>query len=298
MNKRFLSLVGVAAVLSVGTYVLLNVVKPHTVEHVKVAETFAADQVFSHSIDNPEPETAADAAAMPTEAAPAAPAEAAPATPAPAADSAATAVAPPSDASETAGNESQPAAPAEAPANEQPAAETQTAAAEPAATAPAEAAPEAPAPAAAATAEPSTPEPAAVAPVKPAKAKAKPAAPVKHAAAPASSGKATAGNAWWPKEDPSKLSMVYAGSASFKPAIVLMFNGAFFKLDSVNSNIKVTDAHGKPVSGNWQAGENNLRMLVFAVPAKGSYKVSVGAGLTDNKGRKLAKSLSGPVQVR
>jgi hypothetical protein len=76
-----------------------------------------------------------------------------------------------------------------------------------------------------------------------------------------------------------------------------MFNGAFFKDDSVKANIKVTDKAGKAVTGSWELGENNRRMLVFPVPSAGSYKVSIASGLTDNKGRKLGAQLSGPVVV-
>ena len=96
----------------------------------------------------------------------------------------------------------------------------------------------------------------------------------------------------------SQLSLIYAGSASFKPAIVLMFNGAFFKPDSPNAAVKVTDSKGAALSGSWELGENNRRMLVFPVPGAGSYKVSVGADLTDSKDRKLGTALNGVVVVK
>lgn len=300
MNTRFLSLAGVAAVLSVGTYVGLNIIKPHKPEEVKIGDTVPAEQVFGASVSNPEPETVAPPSEGTTEAAaaPAAPAAtdtaAAPAAGTSAgSDSASTAVAPPpaepaaaAATDNTATAAAQPAAapaPASAPAETAAPATTQTAAAAPepaAAPAPAEAAPAEPAPAPA---------------EKPAKPKKS--APAHHAAA--KSGSASSGNkAWWPKENPAQLSLVYAGPASFKDAIVLMFNGAFFDPAVVNANIKVSDHAGKAVAGQWELGENNRRMLVFAVPAKGSYKVNVGAGLTDNKGRKLGARLSGPVQIR
>lgn len=301
MNTRFLSLVGVAAVLSVGTYVGLNIIKPHKPEEVKIGDTVPADQVFGASVSNPEPDTVAppaEGATAPadTAAAPAATdTAAAPASGTAGPDSASTAVTPPAepaaaatDSTASAASEAQPSAtsaPASAPAEAAAPAPTQTAAAEPAA-APAPA--EAPAPAAA------EPAPAPAPAEKPAKPKKS--APAHHAA---KSGSAASGNkAWWPKENPAQLSLVYAGPASFKDAIVLMFNGAFFDPAVVNANIKVSDHAGKAVAGQWELGENNRRMLVFAVPAKGSYKVNVGAGLTDNKGRKLGTRLSGPVQIR
>ena len=77
-----------------------------------------------------------------------------------------------------------------------------------------------------------------------------------------------------------------------------MFNGAFFKADGIDANIKVTDKSGKAVSGSWEIGENNRRMLVFPVSAAGTYKVAVATGLTDSKGQKPAKAISGPVVIK
>jgi hypothetical protein len=284
MNKRFLKLVGVAAVLSVGTYVGLNIVKPYTQEEVKVADTTPADQVFAGSVSNPEPHPEAEGAAA------AAPAAADAATAAPAAESAA--VVQPAD---TSVQPSADAAPAPAtPAEAAPAAATAEPAA-PAAAEPQTAAAE-PAPAAAAP-EPAAAEPAAAPAEAPAPA---PVEKPKKRVAKKSEHKAVsvhASKAWWPAETPSQLSLVYAGPASFKQAIVLMFNGAFFQADGVNANIKVTGKDGKAIAGAWELGENNRRMLVFPVPAAGTYKVSVAPDLTDSKGRKLGTHLGGPVQI-
>lgn len=294
MNKRFLTLAGVAAVLSVGTYVGLNIVKPYKHEEPKVADVTSPDQVFGGSVANPEAHAdeagatpaaagaapAADAAAVvqPTDTAvqpasaeqtAAAPAAEAPAAAAPAAASGSGSVAPLVPAG---------------PAGTTPAASTETAAA---------AAPE-PAPAPAAEPAPA-PEPVAEAP-------AAPAPKAKKATHSASSGKSSKSSSsakvWWPAEKDDKLSLVYAGPASFKKAVVLMFNGAFFKDDGISSHIKVTDKSGKAVSGSWELGENNRRMLVFPVSGAGTYKVSIASGLTDSKGRKLGAKLSGPVIVK
>jgi hypothetical protein len=284
MNKRFLTLVGVATVLSAGTYFGLTILKPHVREETKVADVTSPDQVFSASVSAPEAASGTEPAA-----ATAAPAEAA-ATVAPAD----TAVQPAADAASAA-----PAAPAAEPAAAAPPAETKTAAAEPAA-APEPAAPE---PAAAEPA-PAAAEPAAAAPAEATMPAEKPKKSAHKKSAPTTtthkggSNPAAASKVWWPAENANKLSLVYAGQASFKKAIVLLFNGAFFKTDSVNSNLKVTDKNGKTVSGHWDLGENNRRMLVFPVAAAGTYKVSVGSGLIDNKGRKLGARLSGPVQIR
>ncbi len=294
MNKRFLTLAGVATVLSVGTYVGLNIVKPYKHEEPKVADVTSPDQVFGASVDNPEAH--ADGAAAAPAAAGAAPAEAAvvpptdtavqPASPDQAAAPAPAAEAPaPAAATASSGDGSTaPLVPAGA-AGAAPAASTNTAAAEPA-PAPAPAAEPAPAPEAApAPAEAPAPAP------KPKKAK-------HTSTASGKSEKSSSGaKVWWPAEQPNKLSLVYAGPASFKKAVVLMFNGAFFKADGIDANIKVTQG-GKAVSGTWEIGENNRRMLVFPVSAAGTYKVSVATGLTDSKGQKPAKAFSGPVVVK
>jgi len=280
MNKRFLTLAGVAAVLSIGTFVVLNKVKPYKQEEPKVADVTSADQVFGGSLANPEAHAEGDAA----------PADAAPA---PVTD---TSVQPASSDNAAAADTAQAAAPAAGgdvaplvPAGAEaaaPAAATDMAAApaaEPAAAPAAEPAPVAEAPAVEA------PAPAAVE---------KPKKKAKATSQTASKGsKSDSAKVWWPAEQADKLSIIYAGHASFKTAVVLMFNGAFFQADSVNANIKVTDKAGKAVAGAWELGENNRRMLVFPVAGPGTYKVSVAAGLTDSKGRKLGKKLSGPVVI-
>jgi len=281
MNKRFLALAGLATVLSVGTYVVLNVVKPYKHETPKVADVTSPDQVFGASIDNPEAHAEGEAAAAPAvdgaagDVAAVQPVDTA-VQPAGSVDSAAAAtssgdgsVAPlvpagavaaaPAAAADT-------SAPVDTASAEQPAAESYS---EPVAEA-------APAP------EP-TPAPAPA--PKPKK---------KSASKSASSGSTT----WWPAEKADKLSLVYAGPASYKKAVVLMFNGAFFQADTVNANIKITDKAGKAVSGAWELGENNRRMVVFPVDAAGTYKVSIASGLTDSKGRKFGSKLGGPVQVK
>ena len=307
MNKRFLILAAVAAVLAVGTYAGLNIVKPYKQEEPKVADVTSPDQVFGASEASPESHPEDNAAAAPaaaTDAAAAAPAadtavqpaggeasaESAPAQTAAAATGDGS-VAPltPSDGSDAAPAAATPDNSAAAPASSDMASSEPAAGSTPAPaaeSAPAAApAPAEPAPAATETASAPAPDTAMAAPAEAPKKK------VHKASKPASP------KTWWPAEKAGKLSMVYAGPASFKKAIVLMFNGAFFKADSPNANIKVTDKSGKPVSGSWELGENNLRMLVFAVPAAGTYKVTVSSGLTDNKGRKLGSKLSGPVQV-
>ena len=284
MNKRFLVLAGLATVLSVGTYVVLNKVKPYKHEEPKVADVTSPDQVFGASIDNPEAH--ADEAAA-----------------APAADGAASsddlaAVQPTDTAVQPAGSvaASAPTAAADdggsvaplVPAGESAAAPESAPTTETASAPVSEPEPEtAPAAEPAPAVEEPAPAPAPVAKPKPAKK-----AVAKTAKSESSS------KTWWPAENPNKLSVVYAGPASYKQAVVVMFNGAFFKPDSVNANIKVTDKAGKAVAGNWELGTNNLRMVVFPVSSAGTYKVSIAPGLTDNKGRKFGSKLSGSVVVK
>ena len=291
MDKKILTLAGLIAVVSVGTYAVLTLVKPHKHEEVKVADVYSSEQIFAGKVDPngadetpvngapAQPAARAEAAAAP------APAEQAVAT-APAAEPAAAAsgdaMATPVDGGTAPAAAPAPAeaAPAAAPAQQTAAAEPALAAPEPAAAVPAAAEP-APAPEAAPAPKPAKP---------------------KHASAPkkktAATSKSVTSKAWWPAENPNQLSLVYAGPASFKKAIVLMFNGAFFKPDSPNANLKVTDSKGKTVAGSWELGENNRRMLVFPVPANGSYKVSVNSDLTDSKNRKLGSALNGTVVVQ
>ncbi|PTU31139.1 hypothetical protein [Stenotrophobium rhamnosiphilum] len=281
MNKRFLALAGLATVLSVGTYVVLNVVKPYKHETPKVADVTSPDQVFGASVDNPEAHAEGEAAAAPAPAAEGAadvaavqPVDTA-VQPAGSVDATAAAtasgdgsVAPlvPAGAVAAAPAAADQSAPVDTASAEQPVAETYS---EPVA----EAAP--------------APEPApAPAPAPKPKKKS------------ASKSPSTGSSTWWPAEKADKLSLVYAGPASYKKAVVLMFNGAFFQADTVNANIKVTNKAGKAISGNWELGENNRRMVVFPVDAAGTYKVSIASGLTDSKGRKFGSKLGGPVQVK
>lgn len=270
MNQKFLKLAGAATALSVGTYVALTLIKPHHPEEVKVADVIPAEQVFAGTL-NTSGDTATPAAAA-TEPAPA-PAATTEAASAPAAEAPVSA---PAEAATAAAEQPAPSAAAE-PASE--AAVVQAAA-------PAQATPEpAPEPAAAPAPKPRKPAPARRAP--------------SHATA--GTVKQTAGSsglkAWWPEEKPDQLSLVYAGPAAFKKAVVLIFNGAFFKTDSATENLKVLDSKGQAVAGEWELGPNNRRMLVFPVSTGGKYTVVVGAGLADNSGRKLANRLSGGVLV-
>lgn len=286
MNKA-LTLGVISVAITAGTYFVLHSIAPQRhVEEKRKQEGPSVDQVFAGQLNlasldsDAAPAAEAPAAAVPAaaEAPVEAAAETAPEEAAPA-DATAEAAAPTGDVDASGGDMGAPgvaavaAAPAEAPAPAEPAA------AEPApAAAPAPAAEPAPAPAPAQVAE--APKPAAKPVEKKKPAPAKPVGP------------------WWGAESPNSLSVVYAGSAAYKKAVVLMLNGTFDNAESANKNIKVKDAAGKAVSGKWELGATNKKMLVFPVSKNGRYTVSVGSGLSDRNNRALGKKLSGAVQVQ
>jgi hypothetical protein len=101
--------------------------------------------------------------------------------------------------------------------------------------------------------------------------------------------------AWWSPKVDDALNLVYAGEASFTPAIVLLFDGAFEDSSLANKVIRVTDDGGTPVSGQWVVATNKRMLLFKASP--GHYRVKVGDGLVDSAGRKIAGKQGGPVNV-
>lgn len=265
---RFYVACAIAAVLSIGTFLILDTLYPYKPEEIKVGETAELTDVLSGSLNPGEPEGAPTNIGT-TEELKAAPAEAAP--------------------------ESAPAE--EAALSEGTAADIEVVMAEKAAE---EAAAAEPAPAPEPEPVAAEPEPApepAPAPVKPA-AKPKP-APKTAAAAPAApKGKTGTGiQQWWNGDIEGELSLVYAGSAAYKQAIVLLFNGPFDTTDSVNQNVSVKDGSGK-VSGSWEISSNNKRMVIFQVPKSGRYQVTVNKGVKDRTGKALKKGLQGPVYVQ
>ncbi|MDB5987299.1 MAG: hypothetical protein JWR16_2352 [Nevskia sp.] len=160
--------------------------------------------------------------------------------------------------------------------------------------------------AAASTAEPRP------APAPPKALKSKPAktAPVKSVAAQASGStvsstkkangaQADAIAAWWaPASQPGsgRLGLSFAGEAAAERAIALLFTAPFSDAAAAGSHIKVLNASGKPVSGQWMLAPNP-RMLVLRVATRGRYTVLVGADVADSQGNTLGSALHGPVYV-
>ncbi|HET8882647.1 MAG TPA: hypothetical protein VFM56_10775, partial [Solimonas sp.] len=247
----------VAIVVGVVTYVGLEVLLPHHKPDVKLRGLVPADSVFSGKLQAPG-EVAAATEATPGSAAADAGATT-PSGPAVATDDAMAASDEGSDADQralvdtTSPGEDDGAANADA--------QTTTAAAPEAAPAPEPVAPAQPAPA---------PKPASKpAPAKPAP---KPAPQKKPVA------KAGKTGPWWESAG-NGLHVIYAGSAAFERAIVVMGNAPFASAASANQNIHVSDAAGKAVAGSWKLGANNKSMLVFPVGKAGKFQVAVGAGL-------------------
>lgn len=148
------------------------------------------------------------------------------------------------------------------------------------------------APAPAPAVKPVAPPPAPLAKAEPAKAK-----PVAKPSKPAEATPAVPATAWW-QSSSSGFAVVYAGSAAFKRALVVMANAPFASADSANQAIKVLDAAGKPVNGHWELNSVNPSMLVFPVSSTGIYQVQIGAALSDRQNRPLDKAVQGPIQVR
>jgi hypothetical protein len=270
----------IAIAVGVVTYVGLEVLLPHHKPDVKLSGLVPADSVFSGKLQAPGEVAAA------TEATPGSTAADAGATtpsgPAVATDDAMAASDEGSDADQRALVDTTSPGDDDGAAN----ADAQTATA---------AAPEA-----APAAEPA-PEP--VAPAQPAPKPASKPAPAKPAAKPAPQKKpvAKAGKTgpWWESAgNGNGLHVIYAGSAAFERAIVVMGNAPFASAASANQNIHVSDAAGKAIAGSWKLGANNKSMLVFPVGKAGKFQVAVGAGLSDAKNRKLGQAVKGVVVVQ
>ncbi|WP_051277862.1 hypothetical protein [Solimonas flava] len=271
-----------AVVIGVGTYAVLKLLLPHHKTEVTLEGLIPADTVFSGTLQSPA-EVAAATATPGAEQAGAA--EASASGPAVNTDDAAApaAEAPAAEAATAAADSAAPAPEAE------PAPATEVAAATP----PAEAEPK-PAPAAEAAPAPAEP-PAAASPV----AKARP-APAKTAAKKAGADGKRDLNAspWWQSGSSSGLQIVYAGSAAYRRAVVVMGNGAFGDAGSANQHIRVLDGNGKRVSGSWEVSSNNKTMLLFPVARNGRYQLVIDGGLADAQNRTLGQSLKGSVQVQ
>ena len=150
-------------------------------------------------------------------------------------------------------------------------------------------------------------EPSAAAPVEeapisepaPAQTPKAPAAPkASKPASPSAEKSASPAPTWWGQTAPGELGLVYAGSAAYARAIVLMFDGDFANANAAGKQIRVTDTAGKTVSGSWTVNDKNARMLVFKIEQPGTYRVSLNAALSDRGGRKLSRNLQGPVTVQ
>jgi hypothetical protein len=285
MNKA-LTLGVVSVAITAGTYFVLHAIAPQRhVEEKRQQQGPTVDEVFASQLN---------LAALDSAEAPAAPA---PAEATPAGDTATADEAAPVEASAdpVAAEASVDAAVADAGNGDMGAVDV--AAAPPPAAEPAPAAEEAPP-----AAEPPPAEPAPAPAPAPVAAAPKPKAEAPKAASKPAEKKKPAPakpvSPWWGAESPNELSLVYAGSAAYKKAVVLMFNGTFDSADSADKNIKVKDAAGNAVSGKWELGANNKKMLVFPVAKNGRYTVTVGSGVADRNNRALGKKLSGPVQVQ
>jgi len=121
-----------------------------------------------------------------------------------------------------------------------------------------------------------------------------PSKPRKASASPKSPG-TDALRAWWTAPASGEFGLVYAGQAKGESAIALLFSDA--PSDSaLNQSVKVYNAKGELVSGNWEAA-TNPRLAVFRGLKPGRYTIVVGSSLTDSNGKSLNKDQHGPVYV-
>jgi len=101
--------------------------------------------------------------------------------------------------------------------------------------------------------------------------------------------------AWWSAPASGDFGIVYAGQPQGEGAIALLFSGEP-AANALNENIKVYDAKGNIVSGNWEAAANP-RLAVLRGLQPGRYTVVVGAALADASGKAINKAQHGPVYV-
>lgn len=273
-KQKFFSALIMAVVLSVGTYYGLMYFMPYQPEELKLPPNPSPEEIFGGTFSPADPEAAAPA---PADEAAAAPADAAGTAPV---EEAAMDLASLADESPVQSSPESSAPTAEAPVAEsapEPAVEPEITAApaEPEPTAEAAPAPEpvaAPAPA---------PKPA----VK------------RYTGSREAAPPEVATKAWWGNASEGSLAVSYAGAASFKKAIALLFNGSFESAESVNQNVVVKNSAGKTVTGSWVVSATNKRMLTLDVEKSGTYTVTVKSGLTDQSGKSLANTVSGPVNI-
>lgn len=285
-KKQFLISSVVAAVLSIGTFLVLHTLWPYTPEQIKVGETAELKDVLAGTLSPSAPDGKPTIIGTTEELKPAASAPAAEPEPAtepsaePAADATAEA-APAEEPTQVAAAEPAPAEPEPAPAPAAAPAEDAVAAAAREMAAEAAPAPKAEAPAAAAPAP-----------------KAKPAPALKAAAAsPATAAKPLPPVApWWGGDIAGELSPTYVGSAAKKQAIVALFNQDLGDASSLNQHATVQLA-GAKVAGAWELSPGNKRMGVFNVTRAGRYQLILNAGLSAS-GKTMKKTQQGAVDVK
>lgn len=106
-------------------------------------------------------------------------------------------------------------------------------------------------------------------------------------------------DAWWADGGAADgLNVIFAGSAAYEPAIVLILSGTLADGAAANRAITVRDIDGNAVAGSWSVSRENNSMLVFPVARGGIYRLTIDGSLGDSRGRTLGRALGGPVHVR
>lgn len=105
--------------------------------------------------------------------------------------------------------------------------------------------------------------------------------------------------AWWQSSSRSGLAVRFVGpldqGGSNSDAVAIMFSEPVDPAKAAAA-IRVLDASGKTLPGNWKRAQNPALLFLDQLPA-GRYTVTLERGLTGEKGSSLSQTLSGPVAI-
>ncbi len=107
--------------------------------------------------------------------------------------------------------------------------------------------------------------------------------------------------AWWrDAAGTDQLSVKFAGpldrGAKGGDGIAVMFSEAV-SADQANQHMRLISETGQSISAPWTAGANPTVLLVDQALAKGRYELTIGDAIQGTSGKRLGKTLAGPVFV-
>jgi hypothetical protein len=102
---------------------------------------------------------------------------------------------------------------------------------------------------------------------------------------------------WWRRDVAGKdFNVQYVGQAAREDALVFRFSKRLPDIEAAASEIRITDARGETVDGNWTKGQNEY-VAVYRGVAPGRYIVHIDGDLKSASGSTLGESLQGAVYV-